>query len=62
MKNVNKILMVVSFFAIVILLIAFSFIYPFTQTNYVWQCVLCGFFGFLWIVGLLRESWKKESN
>ncbi len=64
MKNVNKILIVVFFIVFVLLLVAFTSIYPFTTIGYAWQCVVCGFFGFLWIVSILIEIWKKdiESN
>ncbi len=60
MKNVNKILILVFFIVIIVLLVAFSSIYPFTTISYGWQCALCGFFGFLWIVCLLIEVWKKD--
>jgi hypothetical protein len=64
MKNVNRILIAVFFFVIVFLLIAFSSIYPFTALAFVWQCVICGFFGLLWIICILIEIRKKdiESN
>jgi membrane associated rhomboid family serine protease len=60
MKNVSRILSVVFFVIIVVLLVAFSSIYPFTTIGYGWQCALCGFFGFLWIASLLIEIWKKD--
>lgn len=60
MKNVNKILIVVLFIVIVVLVVAFTSIYPFTTLNYGWQCALCGFFGFLWVVCILIEIWKKD--
>ena len=60
MKNVNRILIVVLLFIIVVLLVAFSSIYPFTTVGFVWQCVLCGFFGLLWIICILVEIWKKD--
>ncbi len=59
-KNVNRILIVVFFIIFVALLVAFTSIYPFTTIGYMMQCVLCGFFGFLWIVCLLIEIWKKD--
>ena len=60
MKNINRILFVVSFIAIIVLLIAFTSIRTFKQISYVWQCGLYGFFGLLWIACLLIELWKKE--
>ncbi len=60
MKNVNRTLSIVFFVIIVVLLVAFTCIYPFTTIGYVWQCVLCGIFGFLWIASLLVEIWKKD--
>ena len=60
MKNVNRILSVVFLVILILLLIAFSSIYPFTTVGYAWQCVLCGIFGFLWIATLLIEIWKKN--
>jgi membrane associated rhomboid family serine protease len=59
MKYVNKVLIVVSFVAIILLLIAFTSISPFTDISYAWQCALCGFFGLLWITCLLIEIRKK---
>ena len=59
MKNVNRILSVVFFIIIILLLVAFSSVYPFTTIGYGWQCILCGFFGLLWIASLLFEIWKK---
>ena len=60
MKNVNRILIAVFFIVLVALLVAFTSIYPFTTLNYAWQCALCGFFGLLWIVCLLIETWKRD--
>jgi len=62
MKNVNRILIVVFFVILVFLLVAFTSIYPFTTLNYVWQSVICGFIGLLWIVCLLIEIRKKDTE
>ena len=62
MKNVNRILFVVSLLAIIVLIIAFTSIDPFVNLSYVWQCVLYGFLGLLWIASILIEIWKKESK
>lgn len=62
MKNVNKILIAVFFVIIILLLVAFTSIYPFTAIGYLWQCALCGFFGLLWITCLLINVWKKEAE
>ena len=59
MKNVNRILSVVFFIIIVLLLVAFSSIYPFTTVGYGWQCTLYGFFGLLWIATLLYDMWER---
>jgi hypothetical protein len=62
MKNVNRILLVVFFVIFVFLLFVFTSIYPFTMISYVWQIVICGFFGLLWIVCLLIEIRKKDAE
>lgn len=60
MKNVNRILIVVLFFIIIALLVAFSSIHPFTTVHFIWQCAICGFLGLLWVACLLIEIWKKD--
>jgi hypothetical protein len=60
MKNVNKILIVVFFIILVLLMVAFTSIYPFTTIGYGWQCASYGFFGLLWIICLLIEISKKD--
>ncbi len=64
MKNVNKVLIVVFLVILIVLLIAFSSIRPFSELGYAWQCAICGFFGLLLIICVLIEIWKKdvESN
>jgi membrane associated rhomboid family serine protease len=60
MKNVNKALIVIIFVIMIVLLYAFSSIYPFTTIGFAWQCAICGFVGLLWIVCLLIEIRKKD--
>ena len=64
MKNVNKIMIVVFSTIIVVLLVAFSSIYPFTALGFMWQCAIVGILGLLLIACILIEVWKKdvESN